>query len=29
MTWIFWRRGEDIPDCLYYDGWQTDKNKDE
>ena len=29
MYWIEYRRGESIPDCLYYDGWQTDKDEDE
>ena len=26
MMWIENRRGESIPSCLYYDGWQTDKD---
>ena len=27
MLWIETRRGEDIPQELFYDGWQTDKDK--
>ena len=28
MSWIVNRKGEDIPKELYYEGWQTDKDKD-
>ena len=26
MLWIEHRECETIPDCLFYDGYQTDKN---
>ena len=26
MIWIEHRQGEAIPECLYYDDWQTDKD---
>ena len=28
MIWIDHHRDEDIPQQLFYDGWQTDKDKD-
>lgn len=28
MMWIAERSGKDIPDCLFYDGWQTDRDID-
>ena len=28
MLWIENREDEAIPDCLFYEGYQTDKNKD-
>ena len=26
MLWIEERRNEAIPECLYYEGWETDRN---
>ena len=28
MTWIAWRKGEAIPQELYYQDYQTDKDED-